>query len=344
MAERKATNKYYPPEWDPSKGSINKFVGQHPLRERARKLDQGILIVRFELPYNVWCLGCDAHVGMGVRFNAEKKKIGNYYSTPILSFRMKCHLCSHWWDIHTDPKNTQYVCVSGVKQKDEEWDPEENGTLKLLDDKERAKIQSNPLSKLEHTRGDERRADAEAPIIEKLQDRSEKLWGDVYAKSKLMRKKFRVNMFPFLEVVSYLVWVNSTWFVIFLAAQEEKKIAAKEALATEAIRNRNSLHINLLPESLSDAVNAKAVTFNSADKRRNIDLKSRLTKPLFNSSGKRLKSAVGFLQEQAVTNSRLKHDPFVTQPSPQVTSLTTKFVKHPGSKSSLSLVAYDSDD
>ncbi|KAJ3105271.1 hypothetical protein HDU97_008294 [Phlyctochytrium planicorne] len=63
MAERKATNKYYPPDWDPSKGSINKFVGQHPLRDRARKLDQGILIVRFELPYSIWCGGCEKHIG-----------------------------------------------------------------------------------------------------------------------------------------------------------------------------------------------------------------------------------------------------------------------------------------
>ncbi|THH21253.1 hypothetical protein EW146_g243 [Bondarzewia mesenterica] len=45
---------------------------------------------------------------MGVRYNAEKKKIGNYYSTPIFSFRCKCHLCR-------------------ARQKDEDWDPEENG-------------------------------------------------------------------------------------------------------------------------------------------------------------------------------------------------------------------------
>ena len=48
---------------------------------------------------------------MGVRYNAEKKKIGNYYSTPIYSFRCKCHLCSGWFEIHTDPQ------VSPLREK-----------------------------------------------------------------------------------------------------------------------------------------------------------------------------------------------------------------------------------
>ena len=47
---------------------------------------------------------CEAHIGMGVRYNAEKKKIGMYYSTPIFSFRCKCHLCSGWFEIETDPQ------------------------------------------------------------------------------------------------------------------------------------------------------------------------------------------------------------------------------------------------
>lgn len=38
---------------------------------------------------NIWCGSCNAHIGMGVRYNAEKKKIGNYYTTPIYSFRCK---------------------------------------------------------------------------------------------------------------------------------------------------------------------------------------------------------------------------------------------------------------
>lgn len=140
-------------------------AGKHALGDRARKLDKGILITRFELPFNIWWYvsklpfllspaltpqsgTCDNHIGMGVRYNAEKKKVGSYYSTPIYSFRCKCHLCDGWFEIQTDPKvggfvlpargnlgshvsrppqNTRYVVVSGARQKDEEWDPEENG-------------------------------------------------------------------------------------------------------------------------------------------------------------------------------------------------------------------------
>lgn len=56
------------------------------------------------MPFNVWCLGCNNHIGMGVRYNAEKKKIGMYYTTPLYEFRMKCHLCDNYFTIRTDPK------------------------------------------------------------------------------------------------------------------------------------------------------------------------------------------------------------------------------------------------
>ena len=43
-----ADNFYYPPDWTPEAGSLNKFAGAPPgnLGTRAKKLDQGILVIR----------------------------------------------------------------------------------------------------------------------------------------------------------------------------------------------------------------------------------------------------------------------------------------------------------
>jgi coiled-coil domain-containing protein 130 len=112
-------NKYYPPDYD-GRSNINKMAGTHALGRRARKLDQGILVVRFEMPYNIWCAKCNNHIGQGVRFNAEKKRAGSFYSTPIWSFRMKCHLCDNVIEIKTDPENTRYVVVDGAKRQTED--------------------------------------------------------------------------------------------------------------------------------------------------------------------------------------------------------------------------------
>ena len=71
QGERKGVNKYYPTDWRPEMGSINAYHGTHALRERANKLHLGILIIRFEMPYNIWCEGCKIHIGMGVRYTSH---------------------------------------------------------------------------------------------------------------------------------------------------------------------------------------------------------------------------------------------------------------------------------
>ncbi|XP_037567735.1 C2 domain-containing protein 5-like [Dermacentor silvarum] len=133
LAERKAVNKYYPPEWTPGHGSINKFRNSHPLRDRARKLHLGILVIRFEMPYNIWCDGCGNHIGTGVRYNAEKSKVGMYYSTPIYKFRMKCHLCDNHFEIKTDPQNMDYEIISGARRQERRWDPSEMSKLRQME-------------------------------------------------------------------------------------------------------------------------------------------------------------------------------------------------------------------
>lgn len=111
MGERKGTNKYYPPDYDPKSGGLNKWQGTHALRERARKIHLGIIIIRFEMPYNIWCEGCNNHIGMGVRYNAEKTKVGMYYTTPVYEFKMKCHLCDNHFVIKTDPGVSNFIFV-----------------------------------------------------------------------------------------------------------------------------------------------------------------------------------------------------------------------------------------
>ncbi|KAL4066755.1 CWC16 protein [Scleroderma yunnanense] len=187
-------NKYYPPDYDGEKHkSLNSYRGKHALGDRARKLDKGILITRFELPFNIWCGTCNNHIGMGVRYNAEKKKIGTYYSTPIYSFRCKCHLCDGWFEIQTDPKNTRYVVVSGARQKDEEWNPEENGGF-AIHDTEASATSVDPLTALEKsTDAQNHLTKVQVPRLESLQGLSDHYNDDPYARSSIVRKHFRTE-------------------------------------------------------------------------------------------------------------------------------------------------------
>jgi len=44
---------------------------------------------------------------------------------------MKCHLCSAWFEIRTDPENTRYVVVEGAKKQADEWDTEGQGVVQF---------------------------------------------------------------------------------------------------------------------------------------------------------------------------------------------------------------------
>lgn len=190
LAAARADNFYYPPEWSPKKGSLNKFHGQHALRERARKLDQGILIIRFEMPFNIWCGGCESMIGKGVRFNAEKKQVGNYYSTKIWSFAMKSACCKNEIVIQTDPKNCAYVIVSGARLKIEEFDVEDAETLLLPADEDKGKL-IDPFYKLEHQEVDLQKKKEAEPVLVRLQKLSDSRHADDYSLNRALRTHLR---------------------------------------------------------------------------------------------------------------------------------------------------------
>eukprot|EP00007_Cunea_sp_BSH-02190019_P006430 CAMPEP_0174239412 /NCGR_PEP_ID=MMETSP0417-20130205/14526_1 /TAXON_ID=242541 /ORGANISM="Mayorella sp, Strain BSH-02190019" /LENGTH=350 /DNA_ID=CAMNT_0015318349 /DNA_START=11 /DNA_END=1059 /DNA_ORIENTATION=+ len=230
MAERKSVNKYYPPDWRPEHGSVNKYHGQHPLRERARKLHLGILIIRFEMPFNVWCTGCGCHVGRGTRFNAEKKQAGSYFSTKIWEFSMKCRSCPNMMSIRTDPKNADYVCGDGCERKTETWDAKEFGTIDIVWNEEKS---NDPLERLDHLVEDETKAKASHVLLSRLKTLQDSR-SDTLSMNQLARDRFRIV----------------------------KKQNAAEKEKNEA----RGIYLPLLPPSEQDRAAAQQVQFQSASK------------------------------------------------------------------------------
>uniref|UniRef100_A0A670KPR5 Probable splicing factor YJU2B n=1 Tax=Podarcis muralis TaxID=64176 RepID=A0A670KPR5_PODMU len=238
MGERKGVNKYYPPDFDPAKhGSLNKYRNSHPLRERARKLSQGILIIRFEMPYNIWCDGCQNHIGMGVRYNAEKKKVGNYYTTPIYRFRMKCHLCPNHIEMQTDPANCDYVIVSGARRKEERWDVEANEQIVATAHEEKQKLETDAMYRLEHGSKDQSKLQRALPTLQNIQE-AQSAWKDDFALNSRLRRKFR----------------------------EEKKVLQEEEKKDLALQSKACLSIPLVRESDEDRHLAALLKYQSLDK------------------------------------------------------------------------------
>lgn len=103
--------RYVPPELEGT------TTGNKIHKKKAPGMHGGAMTVRFEMPFNIFCGECEGHIAQGVRFNADKKKVGNYYSTPIFAFRMKHIACGNTIEIRTDPKNTAYEVTEGGKKQ-----------------------------------------------------------------------------------------------------------------------------------------------------------------------------------------------------------------------------------
>lgn len=145
------------------------------------------------------------------------------------------------------------------------------------------------MYRLEHGIKDKKIIDLSKPHISQLQNLNQEQWSDPYSKSQLLRKQFRT---------------------------EKKKLKA-EFDATETIRDKHSLQIELLPEIPSDIIGAKTVNYNASHVLEKKKLETTAVQPLFASrkkkddSGKELNN----LRHIAKVHTRLKTDPFY-QPNP----------------------------
>lgn len=143
--------------------------------------------VRFEMPFNVWCLSCRVHIGMGVRYNAAKTKVDKYYTTDIFQFTMRCRLCGNTIVIRTDPKNFDYSIVKGIaKQAENRVDPD--NSLEVLDDKDKSDI----MYKLEREVEDRRKSQEQRPMLERLRVWRSTLKDD-FGCNSIVRSQFRAR-------------------------------------------------------------------------------------------------------------------------------------------------------
>lgn len=200
LSAARADNYYYPREWRPELGSINQFQGSHPLGKRAKHLaSDGVLVVRFEMPFNVWCTHCETHIGRGVRFNAKKRKCGMYFTTILYEFALTCAHCQGEMVIRTDPANRGYDLVSGVRKKVEGADvvgqSDEHdaldGTERLNDPHVAQLLQSDPFYRLEHEHADKRVAQQRAQGLSALLTLKDAHDKDNYASNAGLRAAFR---------------------------------------------------------------------------------------------------------------------------------------------------------
>ncbi|PKK44913.1 hypothetical protein CI102_11233 [Trichoderma harzianum] len=306
--------RYVPPDLEGTT-SGNKLNKKHPLGNRASKLaSHGILTVRFEMPFPIWCAHCPKPtiISQGVRFNAEKKRAGNYFSTPVWSFRFRHVECGGWIEMRTDPKNTAYVVVEGATKRDTGDAGDVGEGVAILTDREREELRKNAFASLEKTIADRKQLEMAAERLDDLEDLSRRQWDDPYAQNQRLRKAFRVGR------------------------KEREKMAA----ATEDLKERMGLGLELLPEREEDAKRAALVDFGSRPDGEDEEDKA-LSKPLFASTTTTTSSRAKAQQKSSssamkdtrlkaekeasrrketfvagvISNTRAAQDPFLVQPN-----------------------------
>lgn len=115
MSERKAINKWYPPDYDPSK-----------IPKRAKKNANQPIKIRMMAPYSMRCLKCDEYIGARRSFNARKEITNEkYLNIKIIRFYITCPGCNNTITFKTDPKNAGYTPEEGAVRNYEKAKPTE---------------------------------------------------------------------------------------------------------------------------------------------------------------------------------------------------------------------------
>ena len=162
MSERKVLQKYYPPDWDPSK--IER-------RRGPKQVGPKVQTVRLMAPFSMRCTSCGEYIYKGRKFNARKETTDEkYYAITIYRFYIRCTRCSAEITFKTDPKNMDYECERGAKRNFEPWREAklaEETEEERLDRLEREEAERDVMKELEQKTLD---AKTEMAIADALDD------------------------------------------------------------------------------------------------------------------------------------------------------------------------------
>ncbi|KAJ1741071.1 Pre-mRNA-splicing factor cwf16 [Coemansia sp. RSA 990] len=169
MAERKVLNKYYPPDFDPSKIP----------RLRLGKNRQ--IKVRLVAPFAMRCNTCGQFIGKGTKFNARKETTDEtFHSIPIYRFYIRCQKCAAEITYKTDPENANYVAEKGAERNFEPW-REEKALNEQLDREKEEEEEENPIKALENRTEQSRREMEVMDELDEIRLQNAKLEGNLGA-------------------------------------------------------------------------------------------------------------------------------------------------------------------
>ncbi|XP_053317728.1 splicing factor YJU2 [Spea bombifrons] len=159
MSERKVLNKYYPPDFDPSKIPKLKLP-----KDRQ-------YVVRLMAPFNMRCKTCGEYIYKGKKFNARKETVQNelYLGLPIFRFYIKCTRCLAEITFKTDPENTDYAMEHGATRNFQAEKLIEEEEKRFVKEREEEEL-NNPMKVLENRTKDSK---MEMEVLENLQELKE---------------------------------------------------------------------------------------------------------------------------------------------------------------------------
>ncbi|KAM5192682.1 splicing factor YJU2 isoform 2-T2 [Mantella aurantiaca] len=159
MSERKVLNKYYPPDFDPSKIPKLKLP-----KDRQ-------YVVRLMAPFNMRCKTCGEYIYKGKKFNARKETVQSeqYLGLPIFRFYIKCTRCLAEITFKTDPENTDYAMEHGATRNFQAEKLIEEEEKRFQKEREEEEL-NNPMKVLENRTKDSK---MEMDVLENLQELKE---------------------------------------------------------------------------------------------------------------------------------------------------------------------------